>query len=46
LTQALINAETYIRLPVGFTVEGVTEDYVLELKKTVVWIKIGLFELV
>ncbi len=38
-TQAPIDVETYIKLPVGFTVEGANEEYVLELKKTLYGLK-------
>jgi hypothetical protein len=38
-TQAPIDVETYIRLPVGFSVEGANEEYVLELKKTLYGLK-------
>jgi hypothetical protein len=38
-TQAPMDVETYIKLPVSFTVKGATEEYVLELKKTLYGLK-------
>jgi hypothetical protein len=38
-TQAPKDVETFVRLPVGFAVEGATEEYVLELKKTLYGLK-------
>jgi hypothetical protein len=38
-TQAPIDVETYIDLPIGFEVDGRKDDYVLQLKKTLYGLK-------
>ena len=38
-TQAPIDTETYIDLPIGFDVDGNKDDYVLQLKKTLYGLK-------